>query len=543
MASARVPGRLRRGASGPLATLIPTAVTLVGAIAIGLSGVRGADYPAHFLRAELWREVGLSVWNFRWYGGHATTTYSVIVPPLSAWFGVFVVGAVASVVGTWMFARTAMSYSRSAWAVVGTFAFALNAIVNVLVGRVPFAVGLAIALVAVDQWRRGKQFGAAVAAAVVALASPVAAAFLALAAVAFLIDAWLDRRWGQPERIGAWVLWAASVVLGVVSFAFRTEGRFPFRGDQALLSLALIGALAVASRERVVRIGAGLAGVAAVVVFVVPNPLGGNFARITQFLVVPAIGVVAGVSARRRPWLLAAVIAVGTGWSLQFGAVAAVAWNGDASVSESYHEPLVDEVRRRNADGRPVGRLEIPFTENHWEAYFAAAEVPFARGWERQIDLERNAVLYDESLDVGAYTAWLEGNAVRWIGVPDTDLDEGGSPEARLIASGALDAWLAERWRNENWVLYEVLDYQPIVDAPARLVAERVDEIVISTPEAATVVARYEAVDGVAIAPAGCVLDADGAMLLELPAAGTYTVTVDPSAVLPGDDESSCLRD
>ena len=77
----------------------------------------------------------------------------------------------------------------------------------------------------------------------------------------------------------------------------------------------------------------------------------------------------------------------------------------------------------------------------------------------------------------------------------------------------------------------------------ARLVAERVDEIVISTPEAATVVARYEAVDGVAIAPAGCVLDADGAMLLELPAAGTYTVTVDPSAVLPGDDESSCLRD
>ncbi len=84
MASERVPGRLRRGASGPLATLIPTAITLAGAIAIGLSGVRGADYPAHFLRAELWREVGLSVWNFRWYGGHATTTYSVIVPPLSA---------------------------------------------------------------------------------------------------------------------------------------------------------------------------------------------------------------------------------------------------------------------------------------------------------------------------------------------------------------------------------------------------------------------------------------------------------------------------
>jgi hypothetical protein len=543
MPSARVPGWLRRRAAGSTATLVPTAVALIGAVVIGVSGVRGADYPAHFLRAELWREVGVSVWNFRWYGGHPTTTYSVIVPPIAAVVGVFAVGAAASVAGTWLFSTIAASYSTGPWARAGTIVFALASTVNVLVGRVPFAVGLAIALAAADQWRRGRLVSATVAAALVPLASPVASTFLAIAATAWLIDAWLAKRWRHPDAIAGWVVGASAVALVVVSFAFRTEGRFPFRADQVAFSIALMGVLAVATRERVVRIGAALAALASIVAFAVPNPLGGNLLRFTQFLVVPAIGVVAGVSARRRPWVLAAIFAVGTVWSMQVGAVAAVAWSGDASVAATYHEPLVDEVRRRNGDGRPLGRLEIPFTENHWEAYFVAAEVPFARGWERQIDLERNAVLYDESLGVGAYTAWLEGNAVRWVAVPDTDLDEGGSPEARLIASGSLDAWLAERWRNDNWVLYEVLDYQPIVDAPARLVAERVDAIVVSTPEPATVVARYEVVDGVSIAPDGCVLDADGAMLLELPEAGTYTITVDPSAVLPGDGESSCPRE
>jgi hypothetical protein len=530
-------------AHGPTETLVPTTFALIGAVVVGASGVRGADYPAHFLRAELWREVGVSVWSFRWYGGHPTTTYSVIVPPLTAMIGVFTVGAVASVVGTWLFARIVASYSTGPWARVGVLAFVLASTVNVLVGRVPFAFGLAIALAAADQWRLGHLVRATVAGALVPLASPVAATFLTIAASAWLIDGWLDARWRQREAIAGWVLGASAGALVVVSFAFRTEGRFPFRAEQAVLSLALTAALAASTRERVVRIGAALAALTTIVAFALPNPLGGNFVRFTQFLVVPAIAIVSGAPARRRPWALAAVFAVGAGWSTQLGAVAALAWNGDASVSEHYHEPLVDEVRRRNGDGGPVGRLEIPFTENHWEAYFAAAEVPFARGWERQIDLERNAVLYDESLDVGAYAAWLEGNAVRWVAVPDTDLDEGGSPEARLVASGSLDAWLAERWRNENWVLYEVLDYQPIVDAPARLVAERVDAIVVSTPEPATVVARYEVVDGVSIAPGGCVLDADGAMLLDLPRAGTYTITVDPSAVLPGDDESSCRRE
>ena len=65
--------------------VVATAITI-----IGITGVRGADYPAHFVRALLWERSGVSAWNNLWYAGHATPTYSVVAPPLMAWIGPFV---------------------------------------------------------------------------------------------------------------------------------------------------------------------------------------------------------------------------------------------------------------------------------------------------------------------------------------------------------------------------------------------------------------------------------------------------------------------
>lgn len=541
-AEASPPARAQR--SWLLATPVaPTLLAVVGAVLVGVLGVRGADYPAHFMRAELWRQVGLSVWNFHWYGGHPTTTYSIIVPPLTALLGVFTVSALASVLGTWWFSRLMLAYTRGPWAIAGLVAFALTSTVNVVVGRVPFAVGLACAMAAADQWRRGRLVTATVAAVLVPLASPVAATFVCIATAAWIIDARLDRRWNRSDVIAAWLLAGSTVPLVIVSTAFRTEGRFPFRGDQAVLSIALLVILAVVTRERVVRIGALLAVAASVVVFVVPNPLGGNFVRFTQFVVIPLAMMTVGFTHHSRRMALALVVTIGAGWSLQSGAVAALDWSGDESISEWYHEPLVDEVQLRNRDGEPIGRLEIPFTENHWEAYFVASEVPFARGWERQIDLDRNAVLYDPALTPAAYRTWLEESAVRWVAVPDATVDEGGLPEVELIASGRVDDLLTRVWHNRHWTLYEVTDYQPIVDPPANLVAERADSIVVSTPESASVIARYTGVEGVTIMPDGCVVVVEGAMRLDLPRAGTYTISVGAGAMLPGDDVSSCEPD
>ena len=59
--------------------------------------------------------------------------------------------------------------------------------------------------------------------------------------------------------------------------------------------------------------------------------------------------------------------------------------------------------------------MEIPFTENHWETAYVAPEVPLARGWERQLDIERNPLFYDQdpnALNALSYYGWLLDNAV-----------------------------------------------------------------------------------------------------------------------------------
>src|SRR5436190_1364419 len=49
----------------------PSAVVALSTVLIGVTGVRGADYPAHFFRALVWERSGASVWNNLWYAGHA----------------------------------------------------------------------------------------------------------------------------------------------------------------------------------------------------------------------------------------------------------------------------------------------------------------------------------------------------------------------------------------------------------------------------------------------------------------------------------------
>ena len=180
-------------------------------------------------------------------------------------------------------------------------------------------------------------------------------------------------------------------------------------------------------RQRVV------AALAAVVVFFVPNPMGGNFVRVGQIVAMPlaVAAVPAGGCSFRAPLVVVLVAAVV--WSIQPGVMAARDWWGDESVAAAYYRPLVAEVRARNRDDLPIGRLEIPFTQNHWETVYVAPEVPYARGWERQIDLARNEPLYDAALTVEQYHAWLLANGVRWIAIADVTLDQAGMIEEHLI--------------------------------------------------------------------------------------------------------------
>jgi hypothetical protein len=533
--------------------LLPCLIVAVVTGAVLATGVRGADYPAHLLRAWLWDRSGLGVWNNYWYGGHSTPGYSVITPALTAWFGPVAVVAVASLVSTWAFSTLTERLAPGPTTRVANAVFALGAGVNIVVGRVPFALGFALTLIALLVWQRGHVRVAAILALVTPLASPVAAVFLGIAAGAVALDSGRHIRAGRmhPDRStmrAALVVGAAAVMpLLVFGVLFGSVGRFPFRTAPLLGSLVVIGFLAWRFDSRTVRAACVLSALASLAVWAVPNPLGGNFLRLAHLVGIP-LGVIAiaALDDRGRRWFgLLAV--VGVAWAVTPGVQAVVAWSGDESTAAEFHRPLVDQVEARNRDGRPLGRLEIPFTDNHWESWFVATEVPFARGWERQVDLDRNEELYEldgDTLTLDDYHAWLHRNAVRWIARPDVALDEGGEAEAELVdAEGTVRdvPWLRLVWRNDDWKLYEVVDYVPIVDPPAVLVRQDADAVVLSTDRPATTTVRFEYNHELAVDGGACLAeDADGWIVARLPGPGTYRIDVEAREALPAVESDDC---
>ena len=182
---------------------------------------------------------------------------------------------------------------------------------------------------------------------------------------------------------------------------------------------------------------------------------------------------------------------------------------GDDSSVRSYHAPLIAELDRRAATEGPF-RTEIPFTANHWETRFVAPDHPLARGWERQLDVKLNPLFYGHgSLTADRYRRWLDRLAVRYVAIPDVELDPAGAAEGRLVRSGTV-AGLIPVWRSADWRLYRVAAAHGLASAPARVTRMGVDDLVLTSPRPATVTVRvrfspYWVLDG-----PGCVQRAFG---------------------------------
>ena len=533
--------------------LLPCLIVVAVTAGVLATGLRGADYPAHLLRAWIWDRSGFGVWNNHWYGGHSTPGYSVITPVLTAWFGPVTVVAVASLVGTWAFSTLTDRLAPGSTTQAANAVFAVCAGVNIVVGRVSFGLGFALAMSALLAWHRRFIRVAVVLAPVTPLASPVAAVFLAIAAGAVAFESVRRERTGHLDPYRSTTRAAPAIVVAtvtpllVLAVLFGSTGRFPFRTSHFLGSLVVLGFLAWRFDSRTVRTACALSVIASFVAWLVPNPLGGNFLRLAQLVGIPlAVITLAAFDDRRRRWLgLLAV--VGIWWATMPGVRAVVAWSGDESTAIGYHLPLIDQVQSRNLDGRPLGRLEIPFTDNHWEAWFVATRVPYARGWERQVDLDRNEELYaleGDQLSIDDYHTWLHDNAVRWIARPDVELDEGGVAEAGVLDQEGVVRdipWLRVVWSNGDWTLYEVLDYVPIVDAPAALVRQDVDEVVLRTDRAVRTTVRFVYNDELEIDGGACLeQDADGWIVARLPGPGSYRIAVDVQEALPGVESDDC---
>ncbi len=447
-------------------------------------GQRGPDLPAQAYRVFLVRHHGLVAYDTHWYAGHPLPGYSLLFPPLAAVLGARLVGALACIAGTALFARLLRGRARGGDDLAILW-FAVVSVVDLVVGRLPFALGLTLGLAALVAVKERHRWWALVLAVLCSCASPLAGAYLLLAAAAW----WPDiRRRALP---------AAGALVGIIAAALFGEGGwfpFPWTTLLIILLLSLGGFIIVPREQRLVRRALLLYGASGIVLFPFSNPIGGNMIRLGAMLGGPVITL--ALLRGRRPWfgvdrrLVLGVVSIPLLiWSFAPLPTAFAVGCDNPSAHSAYYTGLLRYLDAHNA---AAGRLEVPLTDSRWEADYLAAKVSLARGWERQLDRGRNDVLYDVNLSARAYHRWLLANGVRWVALPDVKLDDSENGEGRLLGDHT-PSYLDLVWQNKHWKLWAVRDARPIVSGPARLVKIGVSSIELNATGigSATVLVRW----------------------------------------------------
>jgi hypothetical protein len=456
-----------------------------------LVGPPSADLAAQEYRADL----GLVLWDNGWYGGHHMPGYSVLFPALAGVLGARLVGALSAVAAAWLFERLVRDLEGGR---VAALWFAVATATSLITGRLTFALGVAVGLAAVLAAARGRRGWACALAVLSSAASPVAGAFVALASAAW----WLERRSWWPVALAACALGPA-IALAV---AFPEGGSFPFVASSfwPALALSLAVGLAIPREARIVRIGIALYATAMVASFALATPMGGNVVRLGALFAGPVLAALAW-RANRRALLLLALPLVYWQWVAPVDDWARSA--GDASVHERYYSGLLDFLATR--DGGPF-RLEIPFTDNHWESRWVAPHVPLARGWERQVDRRRNPLFYDgRPITAGRYRRWLDDNAVRFVALADAPIDYSAAREAQLLRDGA--PYLHEVWHDAHWRVFEVAGARPLARGAAHATGVQAERVELSADRAGLVDLRVRFTPYWRIASGtGCVLEGPG---------------------------------
>ncbi|MEU4775176.1 hypothetical protein [Micromonospora sp. NPDC023644] len=539
------------------------AVAAASAVLLGVAYVAlpptGSDLAAQVARADFFAAHGLAPVDLRWYGGVQQFGYSLLSQPVMALLGVRVTGALALVAAATAFAallvRTGVPRP-----LLGSLVGVLTIAGNLVSGRVTYGLGVALGLGALlaltlprgpadadadadadvdaDAERRARRrrlgrLGLAAAGALLASAtSPVAGLFVGLAGAALL----LTRRYADGLVLGV----AAALPLGLTALLFGDGGWMNIsRIDtvRAVLTSLLVAALV---GYRPVRVGALLSAAGVLAAALVHTPVGLNATRLAVMFALPLLAAAARPPARPTAWfgrtaassgarpVDATRTGVGGGGWVRGGValaalLAAVCWwqppvppadlrsVDDPTARAAYFAPL----RAFLGGHRLTGRVEVPPTRNYWEAA-RLGEVPLARGWLRQADIDRNPLFFTTvpgaagtgvPLTAASYRDWLDDNAVQFVAVPDAPLSWVGRAEAELVAGGL--PYLTPVWSGPHWRVWAVADPTPIVGAPAELVAHDGASVTFRAPAAGTVPVRVRhsrwltASGGATVAPTG----------------------------------------
>jgi hypothetical protein len=332
---------------------------------------------------------------------------------------------------------------------------------------VTFGLGMMFALGAVaavfcwpHRWRTKRWAKAGAAAPLAALAtaaSPVAGLFLGVVAAALFLN---------KRRPGAYALGLAPVAVVALS-----AWLFPFSGTQPIspgtASLPFIFSVCVfvlvPVEWRTVRTGAAVYGIGVLLTWLVDSQIGSNVSRLAMIVAgVLLIAALPYTQPRSRHWYALLIAFVGLNVWIGFKGVDDMVRTAPTASWTRELAPIVHQLERAGAE---KGRVEVVPARSHREASALSPYVNLARGWNRQADLERNPIFYDDTLTPDNYRGWLDRWAVHYVVLPKGNPDSGAALETKIVQEG--QPYLQPVWSDANWQLFRVEDPMPLADPPA----------------------------------------------------------------------------
>ncbi|MFF3913110.1 MFS transporter [Streptomyces sp. NPDC001852] len=451
----------------------------------------GGDLAAQDAWAEFVGRHPDSAYNLAWYGGMHPVSYSVVSPYLMAVLGVrttmMIAGTVSAGLLTMVLIRS-RAVRNPLWAsLAGVVALLCNAIS----GRVTFGLGTMFALGAVaavfcwpHKWRYKRWAKAAVAAPLAGLstmASPVSGLFVGLVAVALFL---------QKRRPGAWALGLApTVVVAASYFLFPFSGTQPMTIGSVILPLAYgLLCLFLVPREWVtVRLAAAVYSIGVVLVWLISSQIGSNISRLPMlFAGATLVAALPFTVPKSRKWYTTVLALLGfAGW-IGFKSVDDIIHTTPAASWARELAPLVHQLQKAGAE---KGRVEVVPARSHREASALAPYVNLARGWNRQADMERNPLFYDDTLNSANYHEWLQRWAVHFVVLPKDNPDgDGGERERQLLQRGM--PYLKQVWGDANWQLFQVTDATPLAEPHAVVDRAEQGEMTLQVRKAGRILIR-----------------------------------------------------
>ena len=453
-------------------------------------GPPGSDLPAHLYQRTLFLEHGFALWNNFWYAGrYSFITYSLIYYPLAALLGIRLL-AVATVAAAALAFAVVVRRQWGAGARWSSRTFALVWAGIVLSAAFPFALGAALALLAIWAVQARRLVGSRCWRSSPLAASPVAFLLLALLLAGIAVGRRTDRR----ILVGAGL---ALVTLSLLELClwriFPSDGRYPFSGTELAGALVFCAFGVVLSwrieRARVLLCVFPVYALACIVAYLVPSALGDNVIpdqvrRGADRGAAPDAAAVAAASARLRRARPCRVLECDAARRQLLESSA------DPASNAVFWAPAVQYLHDH---WNPSYRVEAIDTVGHWDAfYLPRAGIPLARGWFRQDDFPENAALYGH-LGPRAYLSWLRRLGVRYVVAPQAPPDYGAEAEADLVASDRLSLKLV--FVSANVYVYEVPSPRPIVTGPGpahvRSVGQSAMTLYVGAPGTYRIAYRY----------------------------------------------------